>query len=107
MEVIDAPLDYNLLLGKSWTYAMCTIASSVLRVVFFPHEVKLVTVDQLNFARRGHLEMNESMEPLVDQVKPATESLGDGLYSLLMGTFDILALINYLSSMSVVNSCGN
>ena len=26
VEVIDAPLDYNLLLGRSWTYAMSTIA---------------------------------------------------------------------------------
>ena len=49
VEVIDAPLDYNLLLGRSWTYAMSTIASVVFRVVAFPHEGKLVTVDQLSF----------------------------------------------------------
>ena len=30
VEVIDAPLDYNLLLGRSWTYAMCVISSVVL-----------------------------------------------------------------------------
>ena len=35
VEVIDAPLDYNLLLGRSWTYAMSAIASSVFQVVFF------------------------------------------------------------------------
>ena len=38
IEVVDTPLDYNLLLGRSWTYAMCEIASAVLRVVVFPHE---------------------------------------------------------------------
>ena len=48
VEVIDAPLDYNLLLGRSWTYAMSAIALAVLRVVVFPHEGKLVTVDQLS-----------------------------------------------------------
>ena len=30
VEVIDAPLDYNFLLGRSWTYAMCAIPSTVL-----------------------------------------------------------------------------
>ena len=35
VEVIDAPLDYNLLLGRRWTYVMSTIASVVLRVVVF------------------------------------------------------------------------
>ena len=49
VEVIDAPLDYNLLLGRSWTYAMSVIASAVFWVVVFPHEGKLVTVDQLDF----------------------------------------------------------
>ena len=49
VEVIDAPLDYNLLLGRSWTYVMSAIASAVLRVVVFPHEGKLVTIDQLDF----------------------------------------------------------
>ena len=38
VEVIDAPLDYNLLPGRSWTYTMSAIASAVLRVVVFPHE---------------------------------------------------------------------
>ena len=27
-KIVDALLDYNLLLGKSWTYAMCAILSS-------------------------------------------------------------------------------
>ena len=30
VEVIDAPLDYNLFLWRSWTYAMCAIASNIL-----------------------------------------------------------------------------
>ena len=42
--------------------------------------------------------------PLVDQVKPASESLGVGMSASLMGTFDIPALINYLGSTSVGKS---
>jgi hypothetical protein len=29
VKVVDAPLDYNLLCGRSWFYAMTTVASSV------------------------------------------------------------------------------
>ena len=29
VEVVDAPLDYNLLLGRNWFYAMNAIASTV------------------------------------------------------------------------------
>ena len=71
--MIDAPLDYNLLLGRSCTYAMSTIALTIFRVVVFPHEGKLVTIDQLNFTRKGCMESNKSTMPLVDQVKPASE----------------------------------
>ena len=66
VEVIDAPLDYNFLLGRSWTYAMFVIASAIFRVVVFPHEEKLVTIDQLSFTQKGHMESNESTIPLVD-----------------------------------------
>ena len=71
VEVIDAPLDYNLLLGRNWTSAMSAIASTVFCVVVFPHEGKLVTIDQLDFTRKGYLDSNEFAVPLVDQVKPA------------------------------------
>ena len=48
--------------------------------------------------------MNESTIPLVDQVKPAMERLGVGMYSSLMSTFDIPTPIHYLGSMSVGKS---
>jgi hypothetical protein len=37
VEVVDAPLDYNLLLGRSWFYTMTVVASSVFQCVQFPH----------------------------------------------------------------------
>jgi hypothetical protein len=41
VEVVDAPLDYNLLLGRSWFYAMTVVASSVFHVYNSPIKVKL------------------------------------------------------------------
>ena len=29
VEVVDAPLDYNILLGRNWFYAMTTVTSTV------------------------------------------------------------------------------
>jgi hypothetical protein len=36
VEVVDAPLDYNLLLGHSWFYAMTIVASSSFSFVVVP-----------------------------------------------------------------------
>jgi hypothetical protein len=49
VKVVDAPLDYNLLLGRSWFYAMTIVASSIFQCVQFPHQGKIVIVDQLDF----------------------------------------------------------
>jgi hypothetical protein len=45
VEVVDAPLNYNLLLGCNWTYAMTTIISFVFCTLCFPHDGKIVTID--------------------------------------------------------------
>ena len=37
VEVVDAPLDYNFLLGCNRFYTMTSIASSVFHLVQFPH----------------------------------------------------------------------
>ena len=67
----------------------------------FPHEGKLVIVHHLSFTRKGILETNESIVPLIDQSKPTNDILGVGMYASLMGTFDIPTPINYLGLMSV------
>jgi hypothetical protein len=50
VEVFDAPLDYNVLLGRSWTYAMQAVVATVFRVLLFPHEGQIVTINQLSFS---------------------------------------------------------
>jgi hypothetical protein len=45
VEVVDAPIDYNLLLGRSWTYAMQAVVATIFHVLLFPHEGRIVTID--------------------------------------------------------------
>jgi hypothetical protein len=89
VEVVDAPLDYNLLLGRSWFYAMTVVASSVFQCVQFPNQGKIVTVDQLDFCTTdAHVPTTNNI-PFLGDHKVMYESIGVGLLkdSSLMGTF--------------------
>jgi hypothetical protein len=88
VEVVDANLNYNLLLGRSWTHAMFCVVSSLFRVLRFPHEGKIVTVDQLSFFSSGSSNGNV---PYVGNTEIPYESVGAGLFkdSALMGTFSL------------------
>jgi len=66
VEVVDAPLDYNLLLGHNWTYAMTTIVSSIFHVLCFPHEGNIVTIDQLSFVRLSPFAYVGPSVPIID-----------------------------------------
>ena len=41
VEVIDGNLDYNILLGRPWIYAMATVVSTYFRKIAFPSKVEL------------------------------------------------------------------
>ena len=49
VKVIDDQLDYNILLGRSYMYAMKAVASSMFHTMMFPFNGKLVTLDQLSY----------------------------------------------------------
>ena len=49
VEVVNAPFDYNIFLGWSWFYAMTAITSSIFFTLQFPHEGKIVSIDQLDY----------------------------------------------------------
>ena len=49
VEVVDAPLDYNILLGRNWMYSMQVVASSLFWVVCFPFNGKIIMIDQTLF----------------------------------------------------------
>ena len=45
VEVVDAKLNYNIFLGRSWTHAILCVLSSLFWLLNFPHEGKIITVD--------------------------------------------------------------
>ena len=45
VKIFDTNLDYNLLLGWNWIYEMDAIASSLFRILYFPHEGMIFIVD--------------------------------------------------------------
>jgi hypothetical protein len=47
--VVRDPLDFSLLLGRDYVYAMKAIVSTLFRVISFPHDGRIVTIDQLSF----------------------------------------------------------
>jgi hypothetical protein len=46
--VVRDPLDFSLLLGRDYVYAMKAIVSTLFRVISFPHDGIIVTIDQLS-----------------------------------------------------------
>lgn len=64
-EVLDAQLDYNILLGRSYMYEMKAVTSSVFRVMIFPHDRKIVTIDQLTYYEKKTLTALDGVLPFV------------------------------------------
>jgi hypothetical protein len=87
VEVVDAPLNYNLLLGRSWTYCHASCGCYSFRVLLFPHEGQIVTIDQLSFSRPDPA-LGASMVPMIDNPQLGVVNVGVGLCPSLMGTFD-------------------
>jgi hypothetical protein len=108
VEIVDAPLNYNLLLGISWFYAMVVIASSVFRCVQFPHQGKIVTINQLDYCTPDSHTPATNNIPFLGDHKITYESVGVGLLkdSTLMGTF--LALIppttQHISTINMIST---
>jgi hypothetical protein len=48
--VVQDPLDFDLLLGRDYFYAMKAIVSTLFHVIYFLHDGRMVTIDQLFFA---------------------------------------------------------
>jgi len=49
VSVTQGALDFSLLLGRDYVYAMGALVSSLFHVVCFPHDGRIVTIDQLSF----------------------------------------------------------
>ena len=76
VEVVDAPLYYNLLLGRNWMYSMQAVASSLFRVVCFPFNGKIVTIDQTSFKNPSVTAFSGASILIVEHSQPVTGSVG-------------------------------
>jgi hypothetical protein len=88
VEVFDAPLYYNLLLGRSWFDSMREVVSTIFYVSHFPHQGKVLIVNQLAFFNSDLCTRNV---PFISKTHPDYENVGVGIlkYSTLMGTYPI------------------
>jgi hypothetical protein len=73
VEVVNALLDYNLLLGRSWIYAMSALVSTLFHVLRLSHKGKIAIVGQLayfNFdSRIGSVPFIEKTPSSYDDVR--------------------------------------
>jgi len=53
-------------LGFNWDFSMKTIVSSVFHVLGFPHEGKIVTIDQFSFAYHSPSTYVGPFVPVID-----------------------------------------
>ena len=52
--VVQGPLDFNLLLGRNYVYAMKVVVSTLFQVMHFPHDGNIVTIGQISFVTPNH-----------------------------------------------------
>jgi len=45
VEVVDGPLDYNILLGRPWVYAMAVVVSTYFHTIAFPFKGGIIVID--------------------------------------------------------------
>ena len=92
-EVIDATFDYNLLLGHSWFYAMKVVASTVFWLLSFPHQGKIVTINQLNYCMPDLPSNTNTIVLLISESASISQSIGAGMftYPCVMGVFPMSA----------------
>lgn len=109
IEVVYAPLNYNLLLGRSWFYAMTMVTSLIFRLLQFPHQGQIVTIDQLDYYTHDLHGPNTNNVPFVEGSKLSYKHVGVGLLkdSSLMGTFPLsvpnppqTTVVNMISCMA-------
>ena len=65
VEVGDAPLDYNILIGRNWFYAMTVATSTMFRTLRFLHLGRIVTIDQLDFCTPDVISPMENNIPML------------------------------------------
>ena len=101
IEVVNAYLYYNLLLGRSYMYSMRVIASTVFHLMMFPNDGNIMTVDQLTYHDPQGIMTPANVIPMVDTTidSIATSPLlnvGPGLFvdTPMMNSFPFMSLLS-------------
>jgi len=74
IKFINAPSDYNILLGHIYTYAMLVVTSVVFFKYCFPHDGKIITIDQLNYYKPTFVTSPKSIISSMSDKQPTTPS---------------------------------
>ena len=81
-------------------YSMQAVASSLFRVVCFPFNEKIVTIDQMSFKNPCVTASSGASMPIVANSQPATRGVGVGMYPSLMGSFSCPTPVLMIGSTS-------
>ena len=104
VEVIDGSLDYNILLGRPWIYAMAAVVSTYFRKIAFPFQGGITIVDQQTFLPNSSQVMGSI--PMIHGSSHSLQNVGVGLLKepALMGTF-ALPPPNNMAKVATVETC--
>ena len=103
-QVVDGSLDYNILLGRPWRYAMVVVVSTYLHTISFPHKGGITIIDQLAFFASSSQATRSIL--LVHRPPLSLQSVGVGLFKdpSLMCTFT-LSSPSVLAEEARVETC--
>ena len=76
VEVVDAPLVQNILLGRNWFYTMTAVSSTVFINLQFPHMGKIVTIGQLDYCTLDVTTPTVNNIPMLGQYPPPSVNWG-------------------------------
>jgi hypothetical protein len=79
---------------------MVIIISSILCTFCFPHEGKIMRIDQLSFACSSPNASIGQLIPVIDNSQLKIENIGVRMYSSIMGNFYFSALSHHIYAMS-------
>jgi len=104
VEVIDGNIDYNILLGRPWVYAMATIVLTYFRKIAFPFQGGITIIDQQTFLLNSS-QVTGSI-PMIHGSNHSLQNIGVGLlkYPALMGAFAVLLSSN-LAKVATMETC--
>ena len=107
-EVIDATLDYNLLLGRTLFYAMKFVASTIFWLLSFPQQGRIVTINQLDYCMPDLHPNANTIVPLITDF--TSQFIGVGMFKdpCIMGVFPLstpdLPKLAHINMISYVDS---